>query len=280
MANSIGPDEVPDAYKPLISNVQQLFASGEYSDLKITCEGKIWNVHRNIVCPACPFFETCCRDFEEARIGVINLPYDPKYAVEALISYIYTADYTTDDWLRSEKMLFQIRVHTIADKYGLPALSALAEAKFAAIAKDNWASGAFATALEEMYSVAPETKEGLQKVAIKIAVEHADVLLKDEKSPFARLSRRMQSVAYDLSKELSVQKAKKREEETKRKQEETKRKQEETKKKQEETKHGSAKKAASGPRCFRCGSPKLYRQRASMFQEAGVWCQSCRSRLS
>lgn len=169
-------------------------------------------------------------------------------------------------------MLFQIRVHTIADKYGLPALSALAETKFAAIAKDNWASGAFATALEEMYTVAPETKKGLQQVAIKIAVEHADVLLKDEKSPFARLSRRMQAIAYDISRELSVQKAKKREE--------SKRKQEESKRKQEEIKNESAKKAASGPRCFRCGSPKLYRQRASMFQEAGVWCQSCRSRLS
>jgi len=34
-----------------------LLTSGEYSDMKIVCKPKIWNVHRNIVCAKSDFFK-------------------------------------------------------------------------------------------------------------------------------------------------------------------------------------------------------------------------------
>ncbi|PPJ53014.1 hypothetical protein CBER1_11332 [Cercospora berteroae] len=209
MASSIRPDEAPIDHKPLVDNIQQLFASSEYSDLKIVCEGKIWNVHRNIVCTACPFLKLRCQNFQDVRTTVIHLSHDRKSAVQALLSYIYTADYKTDDSMDSEAMVFQVRVHTIANKYGLSKLSALAEFKFLAIAKGSWASSGFATAIEEMYTVTPDTKKELQYIAIRIAVEHVDVLLGDEWSSLARLSRRLPAFAFDLSRELMARKAKK-----------------------------------------------------------------------
>ncbi|CAK1364372.1 unnamed protein product [Cercospora beticola] len=211
MADSIRPGEVPTDYQPLHDNIQQLFASSEYSDLKIVCEGKIWNVHRNIVCTACPFFKLRCQNFQDVRTAVIDLSHDRKSAVQALLSYIYTADYKTDDSMGSDAMVFQVRVHTIANKYGLSKLSALAESKFLSIAKGSWASSGFATAIEEMYTVTPGTKKELQYIAIKIAVEYADILLGDEWSSFARLSRRLPAFAFDLSRELMARKAKKTE---------------------------------------------------------------------
>ncbi|KAF2207049.1 hypothetical protein CERZMDRAFT_4945, partial [Cercospora zeae-maydis SCOH1-5] len=158
----------------------RLFTSSDYSDLKITCDGSTWDVHRNIVCPASPFFKSCCEKFKEAQTGVIDLPDDSKDAVHALLSYIYTADYKTDEGLGDQKMLFQVRVHTIADKYDLLELCTLAESKFAALVSTEWHGEGFALAVKEMYAVAPDSKQTLQKVAVETAIEHAADLLKDE----------------------------------------------------------------------------------------------------
>ena len=38
----------------------RLYTSGNYSDLVITCRGKIYRVHRAIICPISSFFEAAC----------------------------------------------------------------------------------------------------------------------------------------------------------------------------------------------------------------------------
>ncbi|KAM3417137.1 hypothetical protein BST61_g8712 [Cercospora zeina] len=161
MARPVGatPGDVPKL-KPVVSRVQDPFASGQYSDLKITRRSSAWNVHRNIVCLASKFFESCCNNFKEAQTGIIDLPDDGEDVVHALLSYIYTADYKTNEAL-DYKMLFQVRVHTIADKYDCPGLCQLAESKFAAYIATDWQRDSFATAVEEMYVVAPDSKKGL-----------------------------------------------------------------------------------------------------------------------
>jgi len=42
-----------------IANKQSLslLISGDYSDMKITCNDKTWNVHRNIVCAKSDYFK-------------------------------------------------------------------------------------------------------------------------------------------------------------------------------------------------------------------------------
>lgn len=38
--------------------LRDLLSQGEYSDMKISCKGRIFNVHRAVVCPQSSFFKT------------------------------------------------------------------------------------------------------------------------------------------------------------------------------------------------------------------------------
>ncbi|KAF7185752.1 hypothetical protein HII31_12854 [Pseudocercospora fuligena] len=67
----------------------RLFTSGDWSDLKIASPTKTFDVHKSIVCSACPFFEAACKNsWQEAQSGIIDVP-EPEIIVNALIRYMY-----------------------------------------------------------------------------------------------------------------------------------------------------------------------------------------------
>ncbi|KAF2439775.1 hypothetical protein P171DRAFT_500463 [Karstenula rhodostoma CBS 690.94] len=72
-----------------------LLASGEYSDLVITCETKRWNVHKAIICPRSHFFAAAVRFpvGKEKEDGVIDLPEDEVSRVEHMLTFLYTSEY-------------------------------------------------------------------------------------------------------------------------------------------------------------------------------------------
>ncbi|KAF2207048.1 hypothetical protein CERZMDRAFT_51834, partial [Cercospora zeae-maydis SCOH1-5] len=187
----------------LLMASKSAWESSDYSDLKITCGGLEWNVHRVIVCLSSPFFVSCCKNFKEASSGIIDLPDDNKRAVDAMLTWMYTADYDDNEATTGiTPPLFNVFVHTTGDKYGMPDLCKLAEAKFAVLAATEWQSSGFAQAVREMYATAPESKEALQECAVKCAVKHAKVLFKDKKSEFADISRTTAPFAHQVSTEL------------------------------------------------------------------------------
>ncbi|KFY88491.1 hypothetical protein V498_06764 [Pseudogymnoascus sp. VKM F-4517 (FW-2822)] len=68
-----------------------LFDSGKYSDLRITCHGRWWNVHRAVICTASPVFAAMVDG--EFKNGVIDLPADEPDIVELMLRFLYQSKY-------------------------------------------------------------------------------------------------------------------------------------------------------------------------------------------
>ncbi|KAF7189526.1 hypothetical protein HII31_09166 [Pseudocercospora fuligena] len=172
-SSKASPGDLPHGYEPLVGNLGKLLDTGDFSDLQITCDDFQWAVHKAIICTQSDFFNACSKNFKEAEEGVIKLPDDNKHAVDALITYLYKADY--DDELAVEDFsptVFSVHVNTIADKYNIQGLATLAAAKVARRATTEWNTSAFADAIEEMYKTSPESKKGMQKHIVDIAAKH------------------------------------------------------------------------------------------------------------
>ncbi|KFY58480.1 hypothetical protein V496_06114 [Pseudogymnoascus sp. VKM F-4515 (FW-2607)] len=148
-----------------------LFDSGKYSDLRITCHGRWWNVHRAVICTASPVFAAMVDG--EFKNGVIDLPADEPDIVELMLRFLYQSKY--DDTrptaaitkalctaesdgrggikfsppvkLREEAMVVNVKVYVLADKYNIPLLKQHARAKYKEILKTkeevgmNWELG-------------------------------------------------------------------------------------------------------------------------------------------
>jgi len=37
-----------------------MFRNGEFADMTISCKGRTWKGHRNVLCARCPFFKAAC----------------------------------------------------------------------------------------------------------------------------------------------------------------------------------------------------------------------------
>ncbi|PQE31545.1 BTB POZ domain-containing protein [Rutstroemia sp. NJR-2017a WRK4] len=72
----------------------RMLESGRYSDLTIKCGGKVFRVHRNVVClQSRPLAAHVDGVFLEAVSGEINLPDDHPAIFERLIKFLYTGDF-------------------------------------------------------------------------------------------------------------------------------------------------------------------------------------------
>ena len=67
-----------------------MYETSEWSDLEIvSSDGSVFNVHKSVVCAACPFFRAACDDrWREGRSGVIELPED-HVVLDALLRHCY-----------------------------------------------------------------------------------------------------------------------------------------------------------------------------------------------
>lgn len=196
------PGEKPKGFKSPLDILEKLWRTGQYSDLTITCNGSQWKVHKAIVCLASDFFKACCNNFKEASSGVIDLPGDRADAVNALLKYIYTADYNGPRY--PEPVLFNVFVHTIGDKYGMRNLCQLAEAKFEKRATEEWQSDAFADSIMEMSLTSPDSKRVLFKTAANIAVKHAKELFTGKKTKFQETVRKVAPFAFEVTSRVMV----------------------------------------------------------------------------
>lgn len=135
------------------SVLAKLFNDSDYSDLKLQCRGKVYDLHRNIVCSQSAFFAGACGEWkvcphvllvatlianilkiQEGGSGVIDLSADDGTAVDRLVTFFYSGQYHNyqrdDDQQESHNPLLDIQVNTIADKYDVQILKDQSEASF------------------------------------------------------------------------------------------------------------------------------------------------------
>ncbi|KFY87361.1 hypothetical protein V500_07006 [Pseudogymnoascus sp. VKM F-4518 (FW-2643)] len=70
-----------------------LLDSGKYSDLRLTCQERTWNVHRAVICTASPVFAAMADGEFKAQSGVIDLPADEPEIVEVMLRFLYQGKY-------------------------------------------------------------------------------------------------------------------------------------------------------------------------------------------
>ncbi|KAI7383559.1 hypothetical protein KC336_g18355 [Hortaea werneckii] len=78
----------------LLSEVAELWRTGEGSDLTIRCDGREFRVHKLIVSAASPTLKAACQNgMLESQTGVIDHKTFDADTVEMMLEYIYTRDY-------------------------------------------------------------------------------------------------------------------------------------------------------------------------------------------
>ncbi|KAK8131318.1 hypothetical protein PG984_007756 [Apiospora sp. TS-2023a] len=105
---------------------------GAFSDLKVFCGAREWNLHRNILSSRCEWFEKVLRsDCKEAHTREITIEESDPGDIEVMLEYIYIGaiDFDTK---RGETPLIDIcmRFYDLADFFALPKLQQCAVSQF------------------------------------------------------------------------------------------------------------------------------------------------------
>ncbi|KAI7282061.1 hypothetical protein KC345_g3723 [Hortaea werneckii] len=79
----------------LLSEVAELWRTGEGSDMMIKCEGREFKVHRLLISAASPILKAACQNgMRESQTGVVEHNTFDEDTVERMLEFIYTRDYT------------------------------------------------------------------------------------------------------------------------------------------------------------------------------------------
>lgn len=95
------------------------------------------------------------------------------------------------------RMLSNISVHAIADKYDVPTLKKLAEIKFRSLAYSIWPHYEFPAIVKAVYESTSDNDRGLRAIVTNICANHiGDVLLLD--SPSASVMKDIGQLGFDI----------------------------------------------------------------------------------
>lgn len=89
--------------------------------------------------------------------------------------------------LYDPRMMNNVLVYAIAEKYGIPELKDLAKRKFQTLASSKWPHDDFHAVTEAIFSTTPDSDMGLRQIVMDICAEHFQDVLKDEESKAAFL---------------------------------------------------------------------------------------------
>ncbi|QDS69843.1 hypothetical protein FKW77_000179 [Venturia effusa] len=164
----------------------ELLQNGAFSDFVLRdSEGKVYNVHKAIVCTQSKFFQKACEPgkFKEGEESKVNLTVGGSVAISSLLEFLYTLDYGYDpNEVQSEnKLLSHANVYIAADFYDVPKLKELATTRFqAALALGHVSSTPedLPKALESTYTDIPSSDRALRDAALSFIVDNISVCLR------------------------------------------------------------------------------------------------------
>jgi hypothetical protein len=156
----------------------------------ISCRGKEYHVHRAVVCTQSDFFSAACRGtFKEAQEGKIDLPDDDPRLVDIMVHYLYHFDYdvqlhgvetdghrTNDSEPGGGALLTHAKVYSLAEKYLIHGLKAVALRQFRAATARSPDIDDFLPAMEEVYTSTIEDDRGLRDVVVETLCKHSEWL--------------------------------------------------------------------------------------------------------
>ncbi|KAI4659342.1 uncharacterized protein J4E78_005769 [Alternaria triticimaculans] len=188
---------------------KNLLASGEFSDLTVTCGPDSYKVHKNVVCSRAEFFSRAVKfGGKETEQGSVDLPEDEPAIVKLMMQYIYEGEYDPalpDSGLSSSiqpevtasstptasqsrnplpipgsstQLMVHAKLYEIADKYDVVGLKELVIEKFKRACHSFWNDPSFAAAAHHVFSTTPEHDKGLRDIVSKTIAEHMAELVK------------------------------------------------------------------------------------------------------
>ncbi|KAI0815425.1 hypothetical protein GGR55DRAFT_628824 [Xylaria sp. FL0064] len=208
-------DESDEPTRELMSSLRELYYSGEYSDLTISCGQSCYRVHKALVCPQSDFFTAACGGgFKEMREGIVDLPDDDPWAVKMMVDYFYHFEYDIQSvrepsQISSEathasfgetsqipsSLVLHTMVYALAEKYNIPGLKDFALQEFKAAVAEHLAAPSFLEAAKEAYASTIEADRGLRDVVVTTFYEHPELLDQEETKHVLKESG---TLAYDL----------------------------------------------------------------------------------
>ena len=86
------------------------------------------------------------------------------------------------------RMMSNVLVYAVAEKYDIPDLKALAKRKFQDVAESKWPLDDFHAVAEAVFSTTPDGDMGLRQTILDVCEEHFQEILRDEESRAGFLS--------------------------------------------------------------------------------------------
>lgn len=118
---------------------------------------------------------------------MISLEDDDPDVVEAMLKDLYYFDYSNETMGHKEPggatiplILLDVRVHSIADKYDIQPLMTVAAEKFSIHTQTEWKTKAFAEAVHEIYTAAPDPTHELRDTVVAVCSKHAQEWYSEE----------------------------------------------------------------------------------------------------
>ncbi|KAF4495007.1 hypothetical protein FAGAP_8833 [Fusarium agapanthi] len=147
--------------------MQKARESGEFTDFAFVCEGQTINVHKIIICGQSTVFQRVCTGkFKEASSGIYDMNDHPLDVVNRMVEYLYTGTYEIPD---GTDLFTHVSMFTLADKYGINGLQALASRKYLECLDESCNYHDFASSISQVYKLPKETSKTLRAGALVMA---------------------------------------------------------------------------------------------------------------
>ena len=123
--------------------------------------------------------------FQESVSNVIELPNDDPLALEQMILFLYSGEYSIEDDLLDKALDLHVKVHVLADKYDIPRLANLAILSYQQAFRQATRRGkrfvkAFLATIPAIYTMTPDTNVGLRNVVVRLARIMRPILIETE----------------------------------------------------------------------------------------------------